>query len=78
MIITGAPLDYVPYDGYVSELHRGERVLTAAEARQYRNGSWGGNAAQPINITLVTELDGEQIGRAAYQYQFGEDRRNGY
>lgn len=71
-------LDYVPYDGYVSELHRGERVLTAAEARQYRNGSWGGNAAQPINITLVTELDGEQIGRAAYQYQFGEDRRNGY
>lgn len=71
-------LDYVPYDGYVSELHRGERVLTAAEARQYRNGSLGDNAAQPINITLVTELDGEQIGRAAYQYQFGEDRRNGY
>lgn len=71
-------LDYVPYDGYVSELHRGERVLTAAEARQYRNGSGSGNAAQPINITLVTELDGEQIGRAAYQYQFSEDRRNGY
>ena len=71
-------LDYVPYDGYISELHRGEKVLTAAEARQYRNGSGSGNAAQPINITLVTELDGEQIGRAAYQYQFSEDRRNGY
>ncbi len=71
-------LDYVPYDGYVSELHRGERVLTAAEARQYRNGSGSGNATQPVNITLVTELDGEQIGRAAYQYQFNEDRRNGY
>lgn len=71
-------LDYVPYDGYVSELHRGEKVLTAAEARQYRNGGESGGTTQPFNITLVTELDGEQIGRAAYQYQFSEDRRNGY
>jgi len=28
-------LDYVPYDGYISELHRGERVLTAEENRVY-------------------------------------------
>ena len=27
-------LDYVPFDGYVAELHRGERVLTATEARR--------------------------------------------
>lgn len=27
-------LDYVPYDGYIAELHRGERVLTAEEARR--------------------------------------------
>ena len=26
----------VPYDGYIAELHRGERVLTAMEARAYR------------------------------------------
>jgi uncharacterized protein YoxC len=25
-------LDYVPFDGYIAELHRGERVLTAQEA----------------------------------------------
>jgi hypothetical protein len=27
-------LDYVPFDGYVAELHRGERVQTAEEARR--------------------------------------------
>lgn len=26
----------VPYDGYIAELHQGERVLTAMEARAYR------------------------------------------
>ena len=25
----------VPFDGYVAELHKGERVLTAAEAKVY-------------------------------------------
>lgn len=39
-------LDYVPFDGYVAELHKGERVLTADEARLYnaqeKSGSLGG------------------------------------
>lgn len=26
-------LDYVPYDGYIAELHKGERILTAEEAQ---------------------------------------------
>lgn len=30
-----AGLAYVPYDGYIAELHQGERVLTAEEARNY-------------------------------------------
>ena len=28
-------LPYVPYDGYIAELHEGERVLTAEEAQAY-------------------------------------------
>ena len=30
-------LDYVPYNGYAADLHRGEMVLTAREAENYRN-----------------------------------------
>lgn len=31
-------LDYVPYDDYLIRLHKGEKVLTAEEARAYRAG----------------------------------------
>lgn len=31
-------LDYVPYDGYVAQLHQGERVLTKSEAKEYNDG----------------------------------------
>lgn len=40
-------LDYVPFDGYIAELHKGERVLTANEARGY-----GGNSFGDIHITI--------------------------
>ena len=33
--------DYVPYDGYISELHKGEKVLDKAEADKYRSSSQG-------------------------------------
>lgn len=45
-------LNEVPFDGYVAELHRGERVLTAAEANQYdqfRRGTQN-TSAQPQTI----------------------------
>lgn len=35
-------LDYVPYNNYVANLHRGEMVLTAKEAENYRRGAFGG------------------------------------
>lgn len=70
-------LDYVPFDGYMAQLHAGERVLTAAEASAYRSGNRSGGSAVPIEITIPLTLDGEQIGRAAAQYAWSEDRRNG-
>lgn len=35
-------LDYVPYDDYLVRLHKGEKVLTAKEARAYRAGESAG------------------------------------
>ena len=36
-------LDYVPYNNYVANLHRGEMVLTADEADSYRRGNGSSN-----------------------------------
>lgn len=70
-------LDYVPFDGYMAQLHAGERVLTAAEANAYRTGTAGNAGTGPIEITVPLMLDGDVIGRAAAQYVFDEGRRNG-
>lgn len=37
-------LDYVPYDDYLVRLHKGEKVLTAEEARAYRAGKSAGES----------------------------------
>lgn len=42
-------LAYVPFDGYIAELHKGEQVLTAKEADDYRSGRSGG-------ITVVQNI----------------------
>lgn len=43
---TGLP--YVPFDGYVAELHKGERVLTAEESKAY-NSTINNNHSSTIN-----------------------------
>lgn len=46
-------LDYVPYDEYSALLHKGEAVLTKAEADNWRKGSNKvSSGLQPINVTL--------------------------
>lgn len=51
-------LAYVPYDGYVASLHKGERVLSATEVNRLRN-QWGGSrAALDINVNLGGDATG--------------------
>jgi len=69
-------LEEVPYDGYIAELHKGEMVLTAAEANQYQSGmstlinaltaatslsSTSGDTSGGV-IQLVVNVGGEKFG----------------
>lgn len=70
-------LDYVPYNGYMAQLHRGEMVLTASEAEDYRSGAInrslnaltgailansGGGGVYEINVNI----DGESAARVLF------------
>lgn len=54
-------LDYVPYDEYRAVLHKGERVLTAAENKRY---SEGGSSSKTVNVTI----NAPHIGPAEEQH----------
>lgn len=54
-------LSRVPYDGYRAELHKGERVLTSAEAREYNMGkalTKGTNSGNIDNSSVVVNVYG--------------------
>lgn len=54
-------LSYVPFDGYTARLHKGERVLTAEENKEY-NRDGGSNA--PIYLYTTVEIDKNVAGRS--------------
>lgn len=54
-------LSYVPFDGYIAELHQGEQVLTAAEASAYR--ALSGSLKSPQG--LLTARDMQEIMAAS-------------
>lgn len=54
-------LNYVPFDGYIAELHKGERVLTAKEARQ----SAGGNITNNFRIAKMEVRSDADIAAVA-------------
>ncbi len=64
-------LSYVPFDGYVAELHRGERVLTANEAREYRRDekSNGGGVTIVQNIYSQAKTAADLMQEALYQQE---------
>lgn len=45
-------MDYVPYNNYVANLHRGEMVLTAQEADNYRRNGAQGGTGFVVNQTI--------------------------
>lgn len=58
-------LDYVPFDGYMAELHKGERVLTAEEASAYRAGKTAGEGSNGITINQYIQTPVETPAEVA-------------
>lgn len=54
-------LSYVPYNGYIAQLHEGERVLTKQENREYSQGRSG--RGDTYNIYSYEKLDEYAIRR---------------
>ena len=63
-------MDYVPFNGYLSELHRGEMVLTAGEAEDYRRGNRGGYG-NTFNLYVQSEpkTAADIMEAARYEYE---------
>ena len=82
-------LDYVPFDGFIGQLHRGEAVLTAQEAqvwREFRNGIDANSLAGAIwdnspDMGGNVYLNGESVGRimsAAQADSYRQLERSGW
>lgn len=72
-------LEYVPYDGYVAELHKGERVLTAEEnSNQVNNQNRTNNTVNLKIGTLIADDNGlKQLERKLRDIRIGENQRLG-
>lgn len=66
-------LDYVPFDGYIAELHKGERVQTASEASDWRSSLMA--AKKAINFTASYPLNALSGGTISNAYSSSENSR---
>lgn len=66
-------LDYVPYNGYIAELHKGERVLTAQQNEEYNAGrtTGGGDTFVFYNTKPDPYEYSRQMKRAKRDLEFG-------
>lgn len=62
-------LSYVPFDGYIAELHKGEQVLTAQEASDYRDGKSGGGVTVIQNIYSEAKTAADLMLEARHQQE---------
>lgn len=73
--ITGSHrtgLNEVPYDGYVAELHKGEMVLTAAEAKRYKKGQ---STSGTVNNITVNNYSPKALNEAESARQYRKAQR---
>jgi hypothetical protein len=49
-------LDYVPFNGYLAELHEGEGILTAEENRIWQRFKNGGSASQNVDYSALGDV----------------------
>lgn len=56
-------LDYVPFDGYVAQLHKGERVLTKQENEEYNKGNGNSNSGGDVYNFFNTKPDPYEYAR---------------
>lgn len=75
-------LDYVPYNNYVANLHRGEMVLTADEATAYRKGEANMAGGMTFNIDIngiqfndVNSMAHALADRISYELQAQSNRK---
>lgn len=75
-------LDYVPYNNYVANLHRGEMVLTSAEATAYRKGETNAAGGMMFNINIngiqftdVNSMAHELVNQISYELQAQSNRK---
>lgn len=76
-------LNYVPYDGFIATLHRGEQVLTASQARHQNDG--GANVGvlagvvEDLKATLTNlriEVGEKEFGSTVADYGSSRVRKN--
>ena len=58
-------LNYVPYDGYLAELHKGEMVLTARQAEMMRSTGVTQGSVQSVAAAMVNGI--QSIAAPAYE-----------
>ena len=68
---------YVPYNGYIAQLHEGERVLTKEENREYNSSKNNIQMFFEVAANIREEADIEKLARLLFEMIRNESRSRG-